>query len=88
VGFVPAILARSIGRALGKWANEEVKTKQQAQVVYERFRQAVRDGRTTTEDDRLDEPLTFNQLTDLYVERYVKPRVCELPMMSNTGSSR
>jgi len=58
---------------LAKWADEDIKTKQHAEVVYERFRQAVRDGRVATEAEQQG-PLTFDRLADLYVERYVKPR--------------
>jgi integrase len=60
--------------SLGSWANEEIKSKQQAQVIYERFRQAVRDGRVTVAEDDRQAPVSFNQLADLYVERYVIPR--------------
>ena len=34
----------------------------------------MREGRVSAEEDRREGPLTFNQLADLYVERYVKPR--------------
>jgi integrase len=62
----------SLHRAsLAKWANGDIKTKQQAQVVYERFRQAVRDGRVSSAENRNDDPITFDQLADLYTERYV-----------------
>src|SRR5262249_44552139 len=40
---------------------------------YERFRQAVRDGRVSSGPEA-DQPLTFDQLADRYVERYVNPR--------------
>ena len=60
--------------SLVKWTNEDIKTKQQAQAIYDRFRQAVREGRVSAEEDRRERSLTFNQLADLYVERYVKPR--------------
>src|SRR5260370_15905294 len=62
----------SLHRAsLAKWANGDIKTKQQAQVVYERFRQAVRDGRVSSARDHNDDPITFDRLADLYTERYV-----------------
>ena len=58
---------------LSKWADEDIKTKQHAEVVYERFRQAARDGRVATATETQG-PLTFDQLADVYIDRYVKPR--------------
>jgi integrase len=60
--------------SLSRWANEDIKSKQQAQAVYERYRQAVRDGRVSRTEDRRDGPGTFDELADRYVELYVKPR--------------
>jgi integrase len=60
--------------SLGKWANEDVKTKAHAQVIYERFRGAVRAGRFAAEGEQpASAGMTFNALADLYVERYVTP---------------
>jgi hypothetical protein len=58
---------------LSKWADEDIKTKQHAEVVYERFRQAARDGWVATATETQG-PLTFDQLADVYIDRYVKPR--------------
>jgi integrase len=60
--------------SLSKWANEDITSKQQAQAIYERYRQAVRDGRVSAAEDRRDGLRTFDELADRYVERYVKPR--------------
>jgi len=60
--------------SLSKSADEDIRSKQQAQAIYERFRQAVRDGRVSPEEDRRDGLRMFDELADRYVERYVKPR--------------
>lgn len=60
--------------SLSNWANEDIKSKQQAQAVYDRFRQAVRDDRVSAHDDQQEGPLTFNDFADLYVKHYVKPQ--------------
>ena len=60
--------------SLSKWTNEDIHSKQQAQAIYDRFRQAVREGRVSPEEDRRDALLTFDKLADLHIERHVKPR--------------
>jgi integrase len=57
--------------SLAKWANEEIRSKARAKVIFERFRQAVRDGRTLGADG--EGPMTFNRFADLYIQRYVLP---------------
>jgi stalled ribosome alternative rescue factor ArfA len=39
--------------------NEDIETKQRAQLVYEQFRQAVRKGKGPYQRDRSEGPLTF-----------------------------
>ena len=39
-------------------------------MVYERFRQAVRDERATVAEDQRENPATFNDLADLYLDRH------------------
>jgi len=60
--------------SLSKWTNEDFHTKQQARAIYDWFRQAVREGRVSPEEERLDALLTFDKLADLHVERHVKAR--------------
>jgi integrase len=60
--------------SLAQWANEDIKTKQQAQAIYENFRQAVRQGRVRSEADPPGSDSTFNAVVDTHVERYVKGR--------------
>jgi integrase len=55
---------------LATWANEDIRTKQHAQVVYERYRHAMRHRSGA----QRHESATFDQLADWYVERYVFPR--------------
>ena len=74
--------------SLSKWANEDIKSKQQAQAIYERYRRAVRDGRVSRIEDRRDVPRTFDELADRYVELYVKPRGLRTAEDIDTGSSR
>src|SRR5262249_41924003 len=59
--------------SLSKWADREVTSKQQAQAIYEDFRQAVRQGRVSPNRGH-ERPLTFDRFADLYVERYVKAK--------------
>ena len=54
--------------------NEDIRCKEQAKAVYDRFRLAVREGRFS---ERGEEPssaaMTFDGLADLYVDRYINP---------------
>jgi hypothetical protein len=40
--------------SLSKWSNEDIKSKQRAQAIYERYRQAVRDGHVSAAEERRD----------------------------------
>jgi integrase len=61
--------------SLSKWGNEDIRSKEQAKSINERFRQAVREGRFFPKHDDGDTgPLTFNRFADLYAERYVKAK--------------
>jgi integrase len=55
-------------------SNEDIHSKQQAQAIYDRLRQAVREGRVSPEEERRDALLTFDKLADLHIECRVKPR--------------
>jgi hypothetical protein len=59
--------------SLGKWANEEIRSKEQARAIYDRFRQAVREGRAVTIAEDAGGPMTFVRFADIYIDRYVKP---------------
>jgi integrase len=59
--------------SLGKWANEEIKSKEQAKAIYERFRQAVREGRAGRVAKDAGGPMTFDRFVDVYVDGYVTP---------------
>jgi integrase len=60
---------------LARWANQKVKSKTEAAVVLDRFRDAVRAGKLAAhEGEAAEDRMTFNRFADLYVERYVKAR--------------
>lgn len=65
--------------SLGRWANEDVRSKEHADTVLDRLREKVRAG--TFDADAENPPaapaptaLTFDAFADLFVERYVKAK--------------
>ena len=60
--------------SLGRWANVEIGSKTEAEVVLDRFREAVRIGTFPDAQSVPDTPLTFAKLAHIYVERYVKAK--------------
>ena len=57
--------------SLSRWVDEKVRTKAEADIVFERMRDAVRAGRFDPEPTTV---VTFDAFADLYLERYVKLR--------------
>jgi hypothetical protein len=51
--------------SLSKWANEDITSKQQAQAIYERYRQAVRDGRHEFGSRLVERGVPLSQVRDL-----------------------
>jgi integrase len=60
--------------SLEKWANEEIRTKAQAEAVFDRMRDAIRHGTFSPEVSKEPEqgPLSFDRFAAIYVERYVQ----------------
>ena len=60
--------------SLEKWANEEIRTKAQAEAVFDRMRDAIRQGTFSPEVSKEPEqgPLSFDRFAAIYVERYVQ----------------
>ena len=56
--------------SLARWANEAVRTKAQADAVFDRMCDAIRSGKFAKRE-RGDSPRTFDELADLYIVRYV-----------------
>src|SRR5437867_13256586 len=52
--------------SLSRWADERIRTKSQAEVILERMKDAVRDGRFEDEPSNV---VTFEAFADLYLER-------------------
>ena len=62
-------------QSLPKWSNEHIATKQQAEAIYLRFREAVRSGALNEHQTKPSvEPLTFDALADLYLTHYVQAK--------------
>ena len=60
----------SLHRAsLSRWADEKIRTKSEAEIVLERMKDAVRDGRFDEEPTHV---VTFEAFAGLYLERYVR----------------
>lgn len=57
--------------SLSRWADERIRTKSEAEIVLDRMRDAVREGRFDEEPANV---VTFEAFADLYFERYVKLR--------------
>jgi integrase len=57
--------------SLSRWADETIRTKSEAAVIFERMKDAVRDGRF---DQGPTNVVVFEVFADLYFERYVKLR--------------
>lgn len=57
--------------SLSRWADEAIHTKSEAAVIFERLKDAVRDGRFDRDPANV---VTFEAFADLYLERYVKLR--------------
>ena len=59
--------------SLERWANVSIGSKTEAETIWDRFREAVRDG-SFTPDGPMERngPMTFAQFAAIYIERYVK----------------
>ena len=61
--------------SLSKWANQEIHTKAEAQTVFNRMKDAVRQGRLSKRDDQGPEgPLTFVQFAQLYADKHARAK--------------
>lgn len=57
--------------SLSRWADKSIRTKSEAEVVLDRMKDAVREGRFEPEQTNV---VMFEAFADLYLERYVKLR--------------
>ena len=61
--------------SLSKWANQEIHSKAEAQTVFDRMKDAVRQGRLSKRDDRGPEgPLTFVQFAQFYADKHARAK--------------
>ena len=84
--------------SLPKWANEEIRTKAQAEKVFDRMKDAVRAGRLLKTEDRLpDGPLTFAKFAETYADKHARAKGLALadtidyrlkPLTEHFGSRR
>ena len=63
-------------QSLEKWSGQEIRTKAEAQVVFDRMKQAVRGGRLQKREDRNPDrgPLTFAQFAQIYADKHARAK--------------
>jgi hypothetical protein len=65
---------RHVRVSLEKWSNREIRSKTEADQVFDELKDAVRNGtfdKRGTESERATKTLTFRQFADIYKERHV-----------------
>ena len=62
-------------KSLAQWANTEIRTKAQAQAVFERMKEAIRSGDLQKHDVHSNlGPLTFAKFADIYAEKHARAK--------------